>query len=92
MSKEVKIMCPKCDWEPDGGSWWMCECGHSWNTFETTGRCPKCKKIWQDTQCPGPGVPNGCGEWSPHIDWYRNLDEKLRAELEKALEIVGVEV
>ena len=85
MSKEVEILCPKCDWKPDGGLYWMCKCGTHWNTFETAGKCPKCGKIWEETQCPGPGDPGGCGSWSPHIDWYKNLDEKLRKELEKVL-------
>lgn len=90
MSSEVEILCPKCDWKPDGGAHWQCDCSHIWNTFDTTGRCPNCKKIWKETKCPGPGIPGGCGAWSPHIDWYRNLGEKLREELEKALEIVEV--
>lgn len=34
------------------------------------------------TQCLGPQV-GGCGEWSPHLDWYRNLDEWLKEEIEK---------
>lgn len=67
---DLKIQCPKCKWEPDGGEHWMCSCGHSWNTFDTQGICPKCSKRWSDTQCPGPGFPGGCGAWSAHIDWY----------------------
>lgn len=92
MAKEVEIMCPKCEWKPDGKAYWACSCGHSWNTFDTAGRCPKCKKIWKDTQCPGPADPGGCGKWSPHIDWYKNLDEQLRKQLEEILQSAEVEL
>ena len=76
MPTEVKIACPKCDWEPDAGSRWGCTCGHSWNTFDTGGKCPACHKQWQDTQCLS------CSKWSPHLDWYRNLDDWLREQIE----------
>ncbi|MBC8111190.1 MAG: hypothetical protein H7Y04_09050 [Verrucomicrobia bacterium] len=74
----TEIECPKCKWKPDGGAYWQCRCGTSWNTFDTQGICPNCKKRWKDTQCPGPGFPGGCGAWSPHVDWYKvslNIDE-----------------
>lgn len=90
MVEKIEIICPKCDWKPDGGAHWTCDCGHRWNTFDTAGRCPNCKKIWKDTQCPGPQEPGGCGQWSPHIDWYRNLDQLLRDQLEKVLEVLRV--
>ena len=77
----IKIACPKCDWEPDASDRWQCSCGHVWNTFETGGTCPKCKKQWKDTQCIG--WRGGCNQWSPHIDWYRGLDEAI-AELLKS--------
>ncbi|TAF67855.1 MAG: hypothetical protein EAZ55_02220 [Cytophagales bacterium] len=66
MEKE-KIECPKCQWEPDGNAYWTCHCGHTWNTFDTQGRCPKCLKIHQQTQCPA------CSQWSLHEDWYIDL-------------------
>ena len=80
---QIKIACPTCEWEPDGGPHWCCICGYEWNTFETSGKCPACSKIWEDTQCPGPGGPGGCGTWSKHIDWYRNLDTALKLALDK---------
>lgn len=80
---EIKICCPKCEWENDGADHWHCTCGHIWNTFETTGRCPNCARIWQDTQCPSSA--GGCAEWSPHIDWYRGLDEQIRQQIKEAL-------
>ena len=73
----VKIECPKCTWEPTPDSRWQCSCGHIWNTFDTAGRCPSCGKQWKDTCCLS------CHEWSPHIDWYKGLDDWLKEELEK---------
>ncbi|MEQ8707203.1 MAG: hypothetical protein RIC19_24940 [Phaeodactylibacter sp.] len=81
MPKSVEILCPKCDWKPDGKAWWVCTCGHRWNTFETAARCPSCKKQWEKTQCPTPA--GGCGTESPHLDWYRGLDDWLVEELEQ---------
>lgn len=81
---EIKIACPKCDWEPDGGPYWQCTCGHSWNTFETTGKCPECSKTWEDTQYPD--YHGGCGAWSKHIDWYRNLDSEMKKQIEKVFQ------
>ena len=82
--KNITIECPKCQWKPDGAAHWMCTCGHSWNTFDTQGKCPACSKEWKMTQCPGPGYPGGCGKLSPHIDWYKiPLDiEELMEEIE----------
>ena len=36
-----------------------------WHTFATHGICPRCSKVWHDTQCPR------CKLWSPIDDWYR---------------------
>jgi hypothetical protein len=67
--ENIQICCPKCEWEPDGKPYWNCSCGHQWDTFTTGGRCPECKKVWEETQCIA------CDEWSPHLDWYRGLDD-----------------
>ena len=75
---ELKIECPKCQWEPDGGAYWQCNCGHVWNTFDTAGRCPACSYQWKHTCCP---TFIGCGRFSPHIDWYKDLDDLLEDEL-----------
>lgn len=74
---DTKIECPKCQWEPDAHARWGCTCGHLWNTFDTGGRCPKCSKQWKDTQCLS------CQQWSPHLDWYKDLDEWLDEALEE---------
>jgi len=74
---ELEIYCPRCAWEPAPTSRWGCACGHSWNTFDTGGRCPRCQKQWHDTQCLS------CAGWSPHLDWYHDthgLVDTLLAE------------
>jgi hypothetical protein len=63
------IACPKCGWEPDERSVWVCDvCGTRWNTFETHGKCPTCGKIYIDTECSR--AKGGCGEMSLNADWY----------------------
>jgi hypothetical protein len=72
-----RIRCPKCRWQPERASTWVCwsgpgpeppfaSCGTAWHTFDTGGRCPGCGHQWQWTTCLS------CGEWSPHLDWYEN--------------------
>jgi len=78
----IRIRCPKCNWEPRKNSMWQCSCKHIWNTFDTGGRCPNCGKVWEDTQCLT--RPGGCGKWSKHLDWYEGLEnviKKLKEEI-----------
>ena len=63
----MKIACPKCDWEPPASARWQCSCAHVWNTFDTGGQCPACRKVWRTTQCLR------CLKTSAHHDWYRDL-------------------
>lgn len=63
-----RIRCPACAWEPQRDDHWMCECLHSWNTFDTLGVCPACGREWDETQCPK------CHVWSKHEDWYADDD------------------
>jgi hypothetical protein len=86
----VHICCPKCNWEPDGHAYWMCSCKHVWDTFSTGGRCPKCGKVWEDTQCVS--TAGGCGKWSPHLDWYQGLDGVIIKLKEEILETWNVPV
>ena len=80
---EVTIACPKCEWEPDGRPYWRCDACHThFDTFETTAICPNCKKQFADTQCIA------CEKFSPHLDWYRELDAWLMEQLEKIRERV----
>jgi hypothetical protein len=72
LEHKIHISCPKCGWEPDGGSYWVCSvCKTKWNTFETRGCCPGCGKIYEETWCPG---NKGCGQVSPHADWYEEVE------------------
>ncbi len=77
----MKIRCPKCSWQPDGGKYWHCHCGHTWNVFETIGRCPACHFQHENTQC----VPHagGCDKHSPHLDWYEGLDKIIEELIEE---------
>lgn len=81
---EIKIECPKCRWEPKADSLWSCTCGHAWNTFDTGGRCPACHEQWRDTQCLS------CSEWSKHLDWYKNLDDIFKKEIESISEPIYI--
>ncbi len=67
--KQIYIRCPKCTWEPDETCIWVCSvCKTRWNTFDTHGQCPTCSEIYENTQCMR--SKNGCGQFSPHEDWY----------------------
>ena len=91
MADKLRIACPKCSWEPKPTDMWRCSCDHVWHTFDTYGRCPVCNKQWRETMCHHPRK-GGCGQWSPHIDWYRDLEEWLREEIERAFRTAEVEV
>jgi hypothetical protein len=85
LKQTLKIECPVCSWKPDGGKYWSCDCGNVWNTFDTAGRCPTCKILWEMTQCPGPSYPGGCGRFSPHLKWYKDFIVKDIEQLEKLI-------
>jgi len=72
----IKIRCPKCEWEPDGKPYWQCSCGTVWDTFSTGARCPACHKVWDYTQCIEHA--GGCNAFSPHLDWYSGLDDMVK--------------
>ncbi|HMO41325.1 MAG TPA: hypothetical protein PKC76_00315 [Saprospiraceae bacterium] len=81
----IKIECPKCSWEPDGGAYWACSaCGHVWNTFDTMARCPQCQHQHERTAC----IPwrGGCTAYEPHLDWYKNLSGIIQEELESIVQ------
>jgi hypothetical protein len=75
MANNFIIECPKCEWQPDGKPHWSCSCGHTWNTFDTKGKCPSCNKQWEVTYCPG------CGHTSTRKDWY--IDPAISKEEEE---------
>lgn len=74
MNPDIIIECPKCEWQPDGKSYWRCSCGCLWNTFETRGKCPKCNTQWENTYCPA------CGSSTKHETWYKDLSLKTEPE------------
>jgi hypothetical protein len=77
---EIRIRCPACAWEPDGGAYWQCHCGHIWDTFETAAKCPACGFQHKDTQCIQSA--GGCSKISPHLKWYENLDDIYQEAME----------
>lgn len=90
MLQNVKIECPNCRWEPDGGAYWQCTCGHVWDTFKTTAICPSCKKRWKVTQCPK-FSSDGCGEVHPHEDWYViPIDQELMVLKDESLGLKNI--
>ncbi len=82
--RDLKIECPKCGWEPDGGAYWMCsQCQYMWNTFDTAAQCPQCHFQHEHTSCiPSKG---GCHAYEPHLDWYKNLSDIVQEELDTIL-------
>lgn len=66
--RRKRIRCPRCAWEPGANARWVCRdgCRHTWNTFDTGGRCPKCTFQWEMTVCLR------CHRWSAHADWYED--------------------
>jgi len=69
METEI-ISCPKCGWQPDETSQWICDhCNFSWNTFETDGICPNCSHDHDYTQC----LELACKGWSDFDSWKNNV-------------------
>jgi len=83
---ENKIKCPKCSFSPTADNYWVCTCDKVWNTFDTVGKCPECKKQWEDTQCPN------CHRWSKHLDWYIGLDKKLKKNMQDIAKKMNIKV
>lgn len=78
----VHIRCPKCYWEPDKNCRWRCsDCKTVWNTFATKGKCPGCGKVYEITSCLK--SKGGCGEISPHANWYEAVQLEKQAGLFK---------
>ena len=65
-----RIRCPQCSWQPPRDARWSCTCLFVWNTFDTGGCCPRCRRDWHDTQCLE------CFQWSPHLEWYADDDDE----------------
>jgi len=68
----MRIRCPQCRWEPDGGAHWSCDaCRTCFDTFATGARCPGCAKCFLETQCIR------CAKWSLHEDWFDGYWDSL---------------
>ncbi len=63
-TRKGKIRCPRCAYRPKASDRWQCDCGFTWNTFDTHGVCPACDHAWMETACPA------CHLWSAHEAWY----------------------
>ena len=83
-TREIKILCPRCDWAPQQSSRWACSCRWVWNTFETGGVCPDCGKVWEETCCPS------CESWSRHRLWYREFLHAPDLEIEEPVGHPGI--
>lgn len=83
--QEVLIYCPLCKWKPPKAPLWVClpVCGHKWDTFETSGQCPKCGEQFERTNCPS------CKQFPLHKNWY-HYPQKLTPR-EKKKEVVLIE-
>ena len=71
-TKQLRIRCPICGWQPNGQPYWGCEnCFTSFDTFKTHAHCPnpECNNSWTLTECIA------CGKLTPHEDWYVEIDE-----------------
>jgi hypothetical protein len=67
-AEHAAIRCPRCAWIPTPDDVWECECGYTWNSFETGGRCPGCATTWQSTCCLE------CNQLSEHRAWYTTAE------------------
>tara|TARA_B100001115_G_scaffold159518_1_gene133346 strand:- start:838 stop:1089 length:252 start_codon:yes stop_codon:yes gene_type:complete len=73
-SKDIK--CPHCHWKPKPGPHWHClECGSDLDHFVNVGRCDHCGYSHDKTYCLE--ELGGCGQSSPHLDWYGSFDQDL---------------
>ena len=81
---EIKIACPKCNWQPDANLTGRVAAVVIGILFLPVAVARPCKKVWEQTQCIY--LAGGCTAWSPHLDWYKGLDtiiEKLKEEIKK---------
>ena len=82
--EEIRIRCPKCEWEPSAYSIWYCvSCDFEWNTFDTGGKCPGCSHVHKHTQCIS------CHKFSNHEDWYEGLGDNLDFKVNKKERILS---
>ena len=62
--------CPSCHTAPVKGEIWKCsQCGQAFDTFQSRGVCPNCRKQFEVTKCLDCGVSSPMSEWiaSAHL-------------------------
>jgi hypothetical protein len=73
---EQKVKCPICSWNPSADEHWHClQCGNDIDHFKSVGRCNQCQYTHELTYCPE--EKGGCGQSTPHLDWYGSFNEGL---------------
>jgi Zn-dependent protease len=56
--------CPSCETAPPAGAFWKCnQCGQAFDTFQSRGVCPNCRKQFEVTRCLDCGVAKPMSEW-----------------------------
>ena len=72
----MHISCPKCSWFPTADTQWVCEsCGYESQLLDNAGECVQCGYMHQQIYCIE--WEGGCGESSPLLDWFPDLDKAL---------------
>jgi Zn-dependent protease len=62
--------CPSCHTAPVKGTIWKCsQCSQAFDTFQSRGVCPNCRKQFEVTKCLDCGVASPMSEWiaSAHL-------------------------
>ncbi len=68
--------CPKCAWFPTPDTLWHCEyCQSVDQLLDKAGECSQCGFRHQQIYCIE--WEGGCGESSPLLDWFPDLDAGL---------------
>lgn len=72
----MEIKCPKCDWKPGIETVWDCEnCSFSSDLLKNGGECSQCGFRHEYMYCIE--WEGGCGESSPILDWFADIDKGL---------------
>ncbi len=61
--RHTDLRCPACLTPPPAVPAWTCTCGARFDTFATQARCPRCQRIFEQTQCLA------CGRQAPLAAW-----------------------
>jgi len=65
------VRCPRCGNVPGPDARWECDaCEEPFDLFAARAACPRCARTWLETWC------DACARWSPHWDWYRDVEQR----------------